>query len=262
MLAYDVAVQQRHRPAAHLQELHQQHVGDRGLARAGEAGEEHREALLVARRVAPAQLRGDLREGEPLGDLATLGQSAPQLGSRDAESAGVIGDLVVRDVLIQVLHVDHHPERDHGDAQFFLVLLQQLLGVVGAVEGLARRVRARAGVVAPHDEVGAAVVLADDGVPHRLARPAQPHGDGQQGELCGVARVAGQERLIAAHARVVVDVAGLGHAHHRVDQQVGLDLLGGPERQLLMGPVHRVPGLEGNDPAPAEPGEVLAQLGR
>ena len=39
----------------------------------------------------------------------------------------------------------------------------------------------------------------------------------------GLARVVLQQRLVAAHARVVVDVAGLGHAHRGVDEQVGLD---------------------------------------
>ncbi len=47
----------------------------------------------------------------------------------------------------------------------------------------------------------------------------------------GLLRVLLEDVLVAAHARVVIDIAGLGHADHRVDQQVGLDLTGGAERQ-------------------------------
>ena len=60
----------------------------------------------------------------------------------------------------------------------------------------------------------------------------------------------------------MVDVAGLGHADDRVDQQVGLRLAGGAEGQLLMRAVQRVAGLEGDDPAPAELAEEGAQLVR
>ena len=51
VLAHDVAVEEGHRPAAHLQELDHEHVGDGRFAGAGEAGEEDGEALLVARRM-------------------------------------------------------------------------------------------------------------------------------------------------------------------------------------------------------------------
>src|SRR5690606_36715410 len=47
VLAHDVAVEQRDRPAAHLHELDHQRICDRRLAGARKAGEEHREALLV-----------------------------------------------------------------------------------------------------------------------------------------------------------------------------------------------------------------------
>ena len=71
VLAHEVAVEQGDRPAADLQQLDQQRVGEGRLAGAGEAGEEDREALPVrARRVAARQLALDLREGEPGRDLA------------------------------------------------------------------------------------------------------------------------------------------------------------------------------------------------
>ena len=62
---------------------------------------------------------------------------------------------------------------------------------------------------------------------------------------------------IAADAGVMVDVARLGHADDRVDQQAAADLLGRPLGQLFVGPVQRVPGLEGDDPAPAQRLKVL-----
>ncbi len=85
----------------------------------------------------------------------------------------------------------------------------------------------------------------------RLAGPPcawpvqQAHGGG-----CG--RVLVQHRLVAAHAGEVVDIARLGHADDRVDQQVGLGLFRGAEGQFLVRAVQRVAGLEGDDAAPAQ----------
>ena len=60
------------------------------------------------------------------------------------------------------------------------MLRHQLLRVVRAVERLAGRVVAGAGVVAADDEVVGAVVAADDRVPQRLARAGHAHGQRQQ----------------------------------------------------------------------------------
>ena len=67
--------------------------------------------------------------------------------------------------------------------------------------------------------------------------------------------------LVAAHAREVVDVTGLGQADHRVEQQVGLGDLGGALGQLLVRPVHRVAGLECDDPGPAPLLEPMPEIG-
>ncbi len=209
-----------------------------------------------------AQLLGDLREGEPLGDLAAVGQPVAQLGAGERQHPGALRHLVQRPVGVQVLDVDHHLERHHLDAQLLLVLAQQLLGLVGTVERLAGGVVAGPGVVAADDEVGAAVVLADDGVQQRLARPAHAHRQRQQRQHRGVVGIALQHPLVAAHAGVVVDVARLGHAHDRVDQQVGLELAGRPQGELEVGPVHRVAGLEGHHLPPAEPLEARPHLAR
>ena len=58
----------------------------------------------------------------------------------------------------------------------------------------------------------------------------------------------------------MVDVARLGDAHDRMDQQAAADLLGRALGQLLVGPVERVAGLEGDDLRPTLVLEVLAKL--
>jgi len=136
-----------------------------------------------------------------------------------------------------------------------------VLGVVGAVEFLAVAVLAGAGMIAADDQVGAAVVAADDRVPDRLAGAAHAHRERQQRQRGGLLGIFVQHMLIAAHPRVVIDITGLGHAHHRVDQQIGLGLTGGEEGQFDMGPVHRVAGLKGDNAAPAIAPEALAQFG-
>ena len=69
-----------------------------------------------------------------------------------------------------------------ADVELFLVLLHELLRVVRAVERLAVAVVAGAGVIAADDEVRAAVVLADDRVPHGFARAAHAHRERQQAQ--------------------------------------------------------------------------------
>ena len=157
------------RPAL-LEQLRKQNAGDRRLAGAGQAGEKDREALVRPGRVAPAKLRRHLGEREPRRDITALRQALAQLGARYVEHPRAGGDLVDGHVLVAVLDVDHLLERHHPDAQLAGVLAEQRLGVVGAVEGLAGRVVARAGVVAADDEMAGPVVLADDGVPDRLSR--------------------------------------------------------------------------------------------
>ena len=75
-------------------------------------------------------------------------------------------------------------------------------------------------------------------------------------------RVRLQQVLVAAHAREVVDVAGLRHADDGVDQQVRLDVLRRAERELLVRAVHRVARLKRDDAAPAELLKAVAKLFR
>ena len=140
------------------------------------------------------------------------------------------------------------------------MLLHELLRVVRAVERLAGAVLARARVIAAHDEVRAAVVLADDRVPHGLARTAHAHRERQQAQRGRLLGIRLHEMLVAAHAREVVDVARLRHADDRLDQQVRLDVLRRAERELLVRAMHRVARLERDDLAPAELLEAVAHL--
>ena len=96
---------------------------------------------------------------------------------------------------------------------------------------------------------------ASRGPPIRIA-------SGSSESVARVFGVVGEDRLVAAHPGVVVDVARLGHPHHRVDEQVGADLGRGPHGQLDVGAVHRVAGLEGDDLGPAQLGELGAELRR
>jgi hypothetical protein len=118
-------------------------------------------------------------------------------------------------------------------------------------------------VVAADDEVGAAVIPADDRVQEDLARPGHPHGHRQEAEddRAGLVVVVDQGP-IATDPGVMIDVAGLGDADDRVNQQAAADLLGRPLGQLLVGPVQGVPGLEGDDLGPAERLEMLAEFAR
>ena len=97
-------------------------------------------------------------------------------------------------------------------------------------------------------------------MPDRLARAGHAHGQVQQRHGRGRLRVLVQHRLVAANAREVVHVAGLGHPHDRVDQQVGLRLARGAEGQLLMGAVQGVARLERHDLPPAQLAEIGPQL--
>ncbi len=264
VLAHDVAVEQRHGATAHFHQLDHQRVGDGRLARTRQAGEEHGETLLGARRRGAAQLLHDLGEAEPLGDLEALAQAAAQLGTRDVEDRDGVAvlDLVGGLVLGALLHVDHVLEVDHLQADLVLVRAEQLLRVIGAVEILARAVLAGAGMVAADDHVRATVVAADQPVPDGLARAGHAHGQVQQRHGRGRLRVLVQHRLVAAHAGEVIDVAGLREADDRVDQQVRLGLARRTEGQLLVRAVQRVARLERHDLAPAHLAEEGAQLVR
>ena len=117
-------------------------------------------------------------------------------------------------------------------------------------------------MVSPYDDVAAAMILADDGVPESFARPPQAHGQGKQSELDRGFRVSCKDSLVTPYPDVVFHVTRLGHAYGGMNQKIGLNLFCGSQGQLLMGPMHRVPCLEGDHSTPTEPDEFRSQLGR
>ena len=137
---------------------------------------------------------------------------------------------------------------------------EQLLRVVRPVKRIAVFVVARTGVIATDDKMRAAVVLANDGVPQRFARTTHAHGKVQQAQLGGLLRILLEHVLVTAHAREMINVAGLGHADHRLNQQIGFDVPCGAESQFLMRPVQRIAGLKRNDLAPAQFAKTTAQF--
>ena len=117
-------------------------------------------------------------------------------------------------------------------------------------------------MVASHNEVSAAMILADQRVPHRFPRPAHTHRQRQQRQLLRTLRILGTEQLITTHPSVIVHIPRLGHAHDRMDQKVGFNLLGGTECQFDVGTVHGIAGLESHYSAPPEARKLRAQFRR
>ena len=115
-------------------------------------------------------------------------------------------------------------------------------------------------MVATDDEMGAAVVGANEPVPHGLARPAHAHRQIEQRHGRGRGWVLIEHRLIATHAGEVIYVSRFGHADHWVNEQIGLGLFRGTKGQLLMGAVERVAGLKGHHAAPTHFAKIGAQL--
>ncbi|HTP62196.1 MAG TPA: hypothetical protein VMJ14_08940 [Burkholderiales bacterium] len=79
VLAHHVAVQQRHRTLACLEQSGEQGLGNRRFSRARQAGEEHGHALPVPRRLRAAQFIDHFGIRKPRRDLGAFAQSAPEL---------------------------------------------------------------------------------------------------------------------------------------------------------------------------------------
>lgn len=198
---------------------------------------------------------------EPVRDGCTSLQAAPELSARNVECLHTLGDLVYGLILVRGREVRHLLERHHLDVQLLVVLHDKVLCVIRTIEVLPLRVLARAGMVASDDEVRRAEVLADDSMPDRLAGPGHAHREREEGEVAHAVRVFGHDRLVDAHAGVVVDVARLGEADDGVDEDVRLPLARGADGQLAVRAMHGVARLEGDDLAPCELLEVRAEFG-
>src|SRR5215204_306305 len=137
-----------------------------------------------------------------------------------------------------------------------LELLKNVLGVVGAV------VAAYPRMVAPHYKVGAAVVLAAEGVEDGLPRPRVAHSrreDREHGPVSGIVLL--QDRFVGAHPYIRWDVVRLGLADQGVEQQA-VHGLKGALLDVLVGAVDGVTGLEADYALPALLDERCSQLSR
>lgn len=107
-------------------------------------------------------------------------------------------------------------EFQDGDADVFwhIEFIEDFLCVVGAV------VVADSGVVSADNEVGDAVILADEGVQDCLAGAGISHGERhyrEHGALAVVIIV--NEDFVAGHSRVGRDIVGFGFADQGMNQQ-------------------------------------------
>src|SRR3712207_3654275 len=120
----------------------------------------------------------DLGAGELRGWVLALGEHLAHLGAGDEDvvllgvGAGLGGSHALAGEAEEGVLEEEGGKTDLA----FLELVEDGLSVVVAVEGFAAGVLSGARVVAADDEVGAAVVLAADGVEDRLARAAVAHG--------------------------------------------------------------------------------------
>src|SRR5215218_5398961 len=98
-----------------------------------------------------------------------LTEESALLRPREVQCVGAGGYRIIRCISLVFNNVDHLSVRHRMDSELVFMSLQELLGSIAGIEGPARRIGARPGVVAPDDQVTGPVVLADDGVPERLA---------------------------------------------------------------------------------------------
>ena len=240
LVADGVTQQQGDRAATLLVQSDLQSTRDSVLARVHIPGQEDGETLSGARRVGLAQDLDHLGVGEPLGDVSTSAQTPAELGAGDVHSAGARGDLVAGLVLVGIGAVRDLLEGHNLDAKLFPVLLDELLGVVRAVDVLALRVLTGTGVVTADDEVSGTVILPDDGVPQSLTGTTHAHGQGQETQDGHAVGVAGEKGLVGAHTGEVVNVTGLGETDNGVNQDVGLTSASSTDGQLTVSTVHGV----------------------
>ena len=142
------------------------------------------------------------------------------------------------------------------------MLLHEFLRIIRPVEWFAVRVFAGPGMIAPDDEVIRAVVAPNNRVPERFAWAAHAHRQRQQRQqhTVGIVVILGQ-RLIGAHARIVIHVAGLGHAHRWMQQQYAINAGNRALGQFFVNTMQRIARLESDHilmPVGFQPGAHLS----
>src|SRR5262249_43558269 len=141
---------------------------------------ENRNSLLVTRRIAATQFAHDFGVREPRRNITPFVQTIAQLGSGDVEHACTLRYLVVRNIDVLILQINHHIERNHGDADVLLMFPKDFLRIIGPVKRLAVRVLAWAGMIATDNKMRYPVVLSNEGMPDRFTRSAHAHCERQQ----------------------------------------------------------------------------------
>ncbi len=109
-------------------------------------------------------------------DLQPFAEAAAEFRAGEGKDPGRFRCAGALHVMGQVLYIDHFGKGDHFDADLIFVLSEKLLSLIRAISGAAVVRIARVGVIAPDNEVGAAEILADKGVPKGLAGPRHAHG--------------------------------------------------------------------------------------
>mmetsp|Transcript_5158 Transcript_5158/g.12805 ORF Transcript_5158/g.12805 Transcript_5158/m.12805 type:complete len:257 (-) Transcript_5158:1396-2166(-) len=188
---------------------------------------------------------------KPLGDLFVRTEPPAELGARKLHDLGatLLGDALLNVAFITA-DVNHVLVVDNVDSELGGVFFAHLLGVVWAVEVVRGDGALRARHVPPDDEVRRAIVLPDDHVLDRLARPRHFHAVGQirpaeHGELLlGLL----SERLVGVDAHEAVDVPRLGRAAGGMHEQRGvLDVALRTFQELKVRLVDRIAVLESDD---------------
>src|SRR5207302_1274461 len=149
----EIAVEDRQAPAASLEELDLENVGDGGFARSRKARKEDGESLLEAGSMAAAKLPCDLRVREPLRQVRSSGEALPQLGAGDVHRLQPGRHLILGKILVALRHVHQHLKRNHADADLVRVPAKDLLRFVWAIERSAITPLAGSRVIAADDDV-------------------------------------------------------------------------------------------------------------
>ena len=261
ILAHDVAVQQRDRPAAHLAQPRDQGVGHRRLARARQPGEEHREALLAARRVIAHHLRDHLRERIPLRQGDARAHAPPCFRPVQRRDSLIRSYLRRRNELCAIFRIHQWRHRHQLDADIGRPFAQQSLRRFRCVEGLARLVTHRPALMRADDHVRCPIVARHDGLQQRLARAGQAHGQRQRRYLRVVIREVHQPFLPAAQPRVQIHIVRLRRPDDGQHQQVGIRHARSARRGLELQAMQWIARQESGHPSPAAPRERSAHLG-
>jgi hypothetical protein len=127
-----------------------------------------------------------------------------------------------------------------------------VLSIVGAVEVDAFRVATRSSVITTNNEVGSAMILADDGMPDSFAGTCHAHSEGKQTENSHSVGVTRKESLVDTDTSEVINVTRLSETDHGVDQNIGLSGASSANSKFPVCSVHRISCLESNDLGPAK----------